>query len=124
MVLDMKRLVAEMRSQVPAVTPQQARGLGDLILDAREPTEFGSNGHIEGALSIPRDVLEAHTDPGTSMAYEELTRLRGLGRIHILCGSGARAAFAAHTLGCFGYDTTVIEGGIAAWKQTGLPVLS
>jgi len=123
MMLGMKELVAEARSHVPAVTPQQARDSGDLILDVREPTELESNGRIEGALNIPRGVLEAHADPETSMADQRLTRLRGLGRVHILCGSGGRAAFAAHTLVRMGYNTTIIDGGIAAWKQAGLPVL-
>lgn len=119
----MKELIAEARSQVPTVTPQQACGSGDLILDVREPGELESDGRIESALNIPRGVLEPRADPETSMADDRLTGLRGLGRIHILCGSGARAAFAAHTLARMSYDATVINGGIVAWKQAGLPVV-
>lgn len=123
MVLGMKELVAEARSQVPIVSPQQAHRSGDLILDVREPGELESDGRVESGLNIPRGVLEARADPETSMADERLTRLRGHGRVHILCGSGARAAFAAHTLARMGYDATIIDGGIAAWKQAGLPVV-
>jgi rhodanese-related sulfurtransferase len=42
--------------------------------------------------------------------------------VHVLCGSGGRAALAAHTLKRMGYEATVIEGGIAGWKESGLPV--
>lgn len=122
MALGMKELVANARAQVQVVTPQQAHESGELILDVREPPELDTSGRVAGALNIPRGVLEAHADPETTMADERLTRLRGAGRIHILCGSGGRAAFAAHTLKRMGYNATVIDGGIAAWKGAGLPV--
>lgn len=122
MALGMKELVAEARAQVQAVTPQQARDSGELILDVREPSELESSGRVAGAVNIPRGVLESRADPGTQTAEERLTRLRGAGRVHVLCGSGARAALAAHTLSRMGYDATVIEGGLAGWKEAGLPV--
>lgn len=122
MALGMKELVAEARAQVQAVAPRQAHDSGELILDVREPPELETSGRVAGALNVPRGVLEARADPETTMADERLTRLRGSGRLHVLCGSGGRAAFAAHTLRRMGYDATVIEGGIAGWKQAGLPV--
>ena len=52
----------------------------------------------------------------------ELTDLRDTGCVHVLCGSGARAALAADTLRAMGYQASVIEGGFEAWKAKGLPV--
>ena len=122
MALGMKQLVAEARALVKAVTPQQAQESGELILDVREPPELETSGRIAGALNIPRGVLETRADPETATAEERLTRLRGVGRVHVLCGSGARAALAAHTLSRMGYGATLIEGGMTGWKQAGLPV--
>ncbi len=121
MALGMKQLVAEARAQVQAVAPQQARNSGELILDVREPLELESSGRVAGAVNIPRGVLESRADPDTQTAEERLTHLRGAGRIHVLCGSGARAALAAHTLSRMGYEATVIEGGMTGWETGGHP---
>ena len=59
---------------------------------------------------------------GINRRMTELTGLCGQGRVHVLCASGGRAALAADTLRAMGYDATLIEGGLAAWKANGLPV--
>ena len=42
----------------------------------------------------------------------------------VYCRSGVRAALAASTLKALGYqDVANLDGGIAAWKQAGLPVI-
>lgn len=123
MPMGMKELVAEARAHVSAVTPQQAKDEADLILDVREPAELEGEGRIAGALHIPRGILESRADPESSVADQQLTRLRGgSGRVHVLCASGARATLAAHTLVRMGYEAAVIEGGMSGWKQAGLPV--
>jgi rhodanese-related sulfurtransferase len=122
MPMGMKDLVAEARAHVSAVAPQQAKDDADVILDVREPAELDSTGRIAGALNIPRGILESRADPESSAADQRLTRLRGSGRVHVLCASGARAALAAHTLSRMGYEASVIEGGMSGWKQAGLPV--
>lgn len=122
MPIGMKELVAEARAHVSAVTPQQAKDEADVILDVREPAELESTGQIAGALNIPRGILESRADPESSVADPRLTRLRGSGRVHVLCASGARATLAAHTLLRMGYEAAVIEGGMSGWKQAGLPV--
>ncbi len=95
---------------------------GDLILDVREPAELDSVGAVDGAVHIPRELVEAQADADTGKANEILAKKRGgNGRVHVLCASGARAALAADSLRQMGYDTTVIEGGLAAWKEADLP---
>lgn len=122
MTMSLKDLVAEARSHVPVVSPQEAQDSADLILDVREPAELDTSGRIAGALNIPRGVLEMRADPESQTAERRLTERRGSGRVQVLCGSGGRAAMAAHTLSRMGYDAAVIEGGITAWKSAGLPV--
>ena len=127
MTVTMKDLVAEARSRVSAVSPQeaeQAARRGDLILDVREPAELESAGRIAGALHVPRGILETRADATAETAEARLTELRGSGRVHLLCASGGRAALAADTLRRMGYDADLIEGGLGGWKSAGLPVES
>ncbi len=125
MTQTMKDLVADARSRVGAISPQDAeqatRG-GDLILDVREPAELVEAGRIAGALHVPRGILETRADATTDVAEARLTRVRGSGRVHVLCASGGRAALAADTLRRMGYDADLIEGGLGGWKSAGLPV--
>lgn len=125
MTQTMKDLVADARSRVGAVSPQdaeQAARRGDLILDVREPAELESAGRVAGALHVPRGILETRADATTGSAEARLTELRGSGRVHVLCASGGRAALAADTLRRMGYDADLIEGGLGGWKSAGLPV--
>lgn len=127
MTMTMKDLVADARSRVGPVSPQdaeQAASQGDLILDVREPAELESAGRIPGALHVPRGILETRADATAQTAEARLTDLRGAGRVHVLCASGGRAALAADTLRRMGYDADLIEGGLEGWKTAGLPVES
>ena len=122
----MKDLVADARSRVDGIAPadaHRAMAQGDVILDVRETAELKSDGAIEGAIHIPRGLVEAQADPETGKANEALAAKRdGTGRVHVLCASGARAALAADSLRQMGYGTTVIEGGLAGWKKADLPL--
>jgi rhodanese-related sulfurtransferase len=121
----MKDFVEDARSRVDVISPAEAHSAmkqGDLILDVREPAELDSDGAVDGAVHIPRGLVEAQADADTGKANEILAKKRGgNGRVHVLCASGARAALAADSLRQMGYDTTVIEGGLAAWKEADLP---
>jgi len=127
MTLTMKDRVADARSRVAAVSPQEAETSarkGDLILDVREPIELDKDGRIAGALHIPRGILETRADATAQIAELRLTETQSSGRVHVLCASGGRAALAADTLQQMGYEADLIEGGLGGWKSAGLPVES
>ncbi|CAM3086781.1 rhodanese-like domain-containing protein [Paracoccus nototheniae] len=125
MTMTMKELVADARSRVTAVSPADAARAarqGDLVLDLREPAELETDGRVPGALHVPRGILETRADATAATAVPQLTNMRGMGRVHVLCAAGGRAALAADTLRTMGYDADLIEGGLTAWKANGLPV--
>ncbi|MHA6344930.1 rhodanese-like domain-containing protein [Roseivivax sp. CAU 1761] len=125
MPMSVKDLVADAKANITSVTPeeaQKAQASGDLILDVREPGELDSDGRIDGALHVPRGVLEAKADPDSGATEARLAGIRDKARVHVLCASGARAAMAAHTLTRMGYRASVIEGGLKGWTEAGLPV--
>ena len=76
MAKGMQELLNEARAQIREVSPELAAheieaGPETLILDVREPTEF-REGHIPGALLIPRGLLEpraAADSPALADAY-------------------------------------------------------
>jgi rhodanese-related sulfurtransferase len=116
-------LVAEARSQLEVISPEQAAteaGSGAVILDVREAEEC-QHGHIDGSILIPRGVLESFADPSGPHHPDALAPDA---RIIVVCRSGARAALAAQTLQVMGYtDVALLDGGLAAWQAAGLPVV-
>ncbi len=128
MTKSMKDLVADAKTRVETIRPEDAQAAkksGDIILDVREPSELDSDGTVDGALHIPRGLLEVQADPDTGKAHDALVAMRhSEGWVHVLCASGARAALAADTLRTMGYNAKIIDGGLGGWKKAGLPVQS
>lgn len=84
---------------------------GLFFIDVRSPIEF-ENEHIDSALNIPLNELESRIG--------EVPRQ---GKIVLVCRSGMRAERAAYTLMGQGLKPVVLEGGLLAWRKSGLPVL-
>ena len=67
-----------------------------------------------------RGLLEFIADPTSPRHNDELDPTR---RTIVVCASGARAALAAATLKSMGYeDVAVLDGGLKAWIDAGLPI--
>ena len=116
------QMVAEANAQVKTIAPKDAavEGVSDKVvfLDVREPVEWEH--HIEGAVQVPRGLLEFAADPASPRHKPELDPA---GRVIVYCRSGVRAALAASTLQTMGYaDVSNLEGGFGAWQEAGLPV--
>ena len=84
-----------------------------LLIDVREPSEYASE-RIAGALLYPLSTFDA------SMLPDDGPR-----RVVFHCGSGKRSLTAAdRRLGAGQKHVAHMGGGIAAWKEAGLPVIS
>jgi rhodanese-related sulfurtransferase len=83
-----------------------------LVLDVRAADEF-SQGHILNARNIPLDELEGRV--------KEIERYKDKPVI-VACAVGSRSGAAAGALRKHGFTNVVnLSGGIAAWRQAGLP---
>ena len=116
-----KQLVAEASAVVESLAPEQAAKLvgdpGVLFIDLREPPEISGSGQVEGAINVPRGLLEFQADPDSPTHRAELSQGR---RLVLYCGSGARSALAAKTLQDMGVENVVhVPGGFAALKAAG-----
>jgi rhodanese-related sulfurtransferase len=85
---------------------------GAVVLDVREAAEF-SAGHLANAKHIPVSEID--------------TRLSDIASgkpVLVYCATGTRSGKAAAVLKKAGRDQIFnLSGGIAAWKQAGLPVV-
>lgn len=112
-----RELLEEARQGVPEWTPDEVRqrmsnGAGITLLDVREKDEF-RDGHLAGAVSIPRGFLD--------LRVEEVVPDRGTPLV-LYCAGGTRSLLAGRTLKEMGYENvTSMSGGYGAWKGAGHP---
>ena len=127
MSLTASDLVAAARQRILEVTPRQFHDDpgNALVIDVREPAEFAS-GHLPGAVNIPRGVLEFQVDAHPAVADTTDPALSHRDRpIVVYCLSGGRAALSADNLRRMGFSgVRSIAGGLNAWREAGLPVVS
>jgi rhodanese-related sulfurtransferase len=124
-VAGLKDLVQEARGGATEMSPQDARreiDAGALVIDVREPGEF-AQGHVAGALNVPRGLLELKAAADSPVADPQLTERQDT-RLVLYCtkSPSARSLLAAQTLTRLGYaKAAVLEGGLNAWSEAGLP---
>jgi sulfur-carrier protein adenylyltransferase/sulfurtransferase len=112
-----RELLQQVKSEIEEVDASRARELIDsgepFVLDVREQDEW-DEGHVPGALHIPRGNLESRVE----RAEPDHSR-----PIVVYCAAGNRSAFAAKTLEELGYEDVVsLAGGFTDWKRNGFPV--
>lgn len=118
-----KQLVSAANAEVESISPEAAAKLigreGVLFVDLREHSELASSGKIEGAVHVPRGLLEFQVDPESPSHKPELAEAD---RLVLYCGSGGRSALAAKTLEDMGISgVSHVPGGFPALKAAGAP---
>lgn len=112
-----KDLMDDARRAVPEVTVDDVRARlsrapSPVVVDVREREEY-RDGHLAGAISVPRGFLE--------MRIEEAVPDRGA-EIIAYCAGGTRSLIAGKILKDMGYTNVVsMTGGFGAWKGGGNP---
>ncbi len=108
-------LVAAAKRVITEIDPSDVEprlGRIPALIDIREPDEF-QQGAIEGAVLIPRGVLESTI--ALRFPSEDTPLV-------LYCAAGARSALAAETLQDMGYrDVVSMAGGFGRWKSEGRP---
>jgi len=86
-----------------------------VVLDMRSAESF-SRGHIVGARNVPMDELDGH--------LEKLARFKSKPVVAV-CDAGITSSKAVNTLRNSGFESVYnLKGGMNAWGQAGLPVVS
>jgi rhodanese-related sulfurtransferase len=114
------------KARIREVSPQQLQQMLDseddlLLVDVRESSEH-EQGHIKGAVLVPRGILEAAADPAYPKRHAELSAARQR-PVVLYCATGGRSALAADTLQLMGFGSVFsLEGGFVRWAQEAMPV--
>lgn len=114
------------KANIKEVSPEQLQQMNEtaqdlLILDVREASEH-EQGHIKGAMLVPRGILEASADPQYPKHVPALSAARQR-PVAIYCATGGRSALAANTLQMMGFsDVVSVEGGFVRWSQENRPI--
>ena len=112
-----RELLAEVRCEIEEIDAPATRALLDssdppVLLDVRERDEW-EEGHLPGALHIPRGSLESRVESRLPDREHDIV---------VYCAVGARSAFAAKTLEELGYERVrSLAGGFTDWKRNGFP---
>jgi len=110
------KLVDEAKKEIKEIDVQELRQMlkagGFTLIDVREAQEV-MRGKIDGAVPIPRGVLELQIDQVTSNFDEPIV---------LYCGGGNRSALAAQSLKKMGFtNVSSLIGGWRAWTESGGP---
>ncbi len=110
-----KELMDEARETIPELTIDEVKdrveqGEDWAVLDVREREEY-REGHLEGAIPLPRGFLEMRVEE----TLPDKTR-----PIIAYCAGGVRSLIAARTMQEMGYENvSSMSGGYTAWKNAG-----
>jgi sulfur-carrier protein adenylyltransferase/sulfurtransferase len=107
------------KTQTEEITPAEAAreidAGGIALVDTREPHEY-EEAHIEGGRLVPPGILR---DDIESVVPDRSQR------VLLYCRSGNRSGKAAEQMAEMGYENVAnVGGGILAWQEEGLPVVS
>ncbi len=117
-----RQIMRQARQQVPEWTPPQVReALADqheadrthqdiVLVDVREKHEW-NEGHIPGAIHVPRGYLELQIEEAVPDKSKTVV---------LYCAGGVRSLMAGATLQQMGYkDVVSMAGGFGTWKGNG-----
>ena len=111
------KTLADLINEAHIVVPKiQCEELADnkkalMLIDVRESSEIEDTGSIDGAVNIPRGLIEMKLSPNDESMKAEMP-------IVVFCGGGSRAALAGATLKELGFKNIKnLEGGFRGWKN-------
>jgi len=101
-------------SQVKQISGEELDSNSQITRIFVDPSQSFARGHVPGAHWIPRGWLEIRIE-GTVPDKSA--------QVAVICGDGVQSTLAAVTLSGLGYSSvSVLNGGMAAWLESGLPV--
>jgi len=114
-------LKAEAAAVVDAISVDDSKQLLEtdsaVFVDVREGDEIERLGQIEGAVHVPRGVLEFYIDPKSSMHMDIFSSGK---KVIFYCATGGRSLLAAKIARDMGVkDPVYLDGGFKAWSEAG-----
>ena len=110
---NLKHLIESAHAVVPKITCKEFAldQMKFLIIDVREGSEIKAIGAIDGAVNVPRGLIEMKLTPDENQLHADTP-------IVVYCGGGSRASLAGKTLKDIGFTNVQnLEGGFRGWKE-------
>jgi rhodanese-related sulfurtransferase len=122
--IGVEALLAEARSSLERLGPYAAADEmehGAMLVDIRPESQRERDGHVPGAVVVPRNVLEWRCDPASEWRDERISDPAA--RLIVMCDEGYQSSLAAAVLQRLGLPlATDLDGGFQGWRGAGLPV--
>ncbi len=122
-----KTLVDEALKEIETLDPLKAKELHEkkdcTLIDIRDIRELWNEGAVDGALHIPRGMLEFWLD--SSSPYYKKDKFGDVKKkILLFCAAGSRSALSAKTLKDMGFNNVAhIDGGFGLMKAKGFSIV-
>ena len=125
----MAKTVDELLSEARALLPYRpspaealaAQANGALVVDIRGDDQRRAGGLIPGAVVVARNVLEWRCDPASPWRDAAIRTRDQV--IIVVCQEGFQSSLAAALQRLGLRKATDLDGGFAAWREAGLPVV-
>ena len=120
-IKSIQNLVSEAMNEIKTIEADQAYEMvkdnNCNLIDVREANELDAAGRVDGAIHIPRGMLEVYLDPNSPVFQNG--QLDQNKEFVLFCAGGVRSALAVKSLMDMGYKkTSHIEGGFASMSNS------
>ena len=120
-----KTLIAEALKEIETLDSAKVKELHDkkecTLIDIRDIRELWNTGKVEGALHIPRGMLEFWLDKESP--YYRKEKFQDNKKIILFCAAGSRSALATKTLKEMGFNNVAhIDGGFHSMQLEGFNI--
>lgn len=120
-IKSIQNLVSEAMNEIKTIDADQAYKLvkdsSCNLIDVREVNELDAAGRVDGAIHIPRGMLEVYLDPNSPVFQNG--QLDQNKEFVLFCAGGVRSALAVKSLMDMGYKKiSHIDGGFASMSNS------
>ena len=120
-IKSIQNLVSEAMNEIKTIDADQAYKLvkdsSCNLIDVREVNELDAAGRVDGAIHIPRGMLEVYLDPNSPVFQNG--QLDQNKEFVLFCAGGVRSALAVKSLMEMGYKKiSHIDGGFASMSNS------
>ena len=92
------------------------------LIDIREINELDNSGRVDGAIHIPRGMLEIYLDPNS--VFFQNGQLNQNKEFVLFCAGGVRSALAVKSLKDMGYEKiSHVEGGFGSINSSNFKIV-
>ena len=120
-IKSIQNLVSEAMNEIKTIDADQAYEMvkdnNCNLIDVREANELDAAGRVDGAIHIPRGMLEVYLDPNSPIFQNG--QLDQNKEFVLFCAGGVRSALAVKSLMDMGYKKiSHIDGGFASMSNS------